>query len=518
VTETSPAGYSAPNPIAVTVTSNDLLGTAETTIDGFTTTQTVTGTPGTPNQGSTIAAPEAIGGHRDLSVHLVSASGQILFEANPAFDLPNSHLLHFDTLGNTGTGTYTVAWDGINPGTPPALNFTGLGGVDLTAGNATGLSLSIGADHDNSTATFTIYKDASNWSTVSINITGPSDGIDSNNPNQDVFIPFSSFITGGGTGAGNFSNVGAIQLQIAGGIPGLNGQISFLATIAPTILTANLANTPQTDLSITKTDGKATIVPGTSNTYTIVVTNVGPNDVTGAHVTDAFPGTFTNVTYTATATGGASGFTSTGSGNINDASVTMPVGSTVTYIVTGTVSASATGSLTNTATVATPANVTDPTPANNTATDTDTLTPQVDLQITKTDGTTTIVPGTSNTYTIVVTNAGPSVASGASIIDTFPSTFTNVSYTATATGGATGFAASGSGNISQTNVTMPVGSTITYTVTGTVSSLATGSLTNTATVAVPNGATDPTLANNTATDTDTLASRRLSKALFLGRY
>ena len=54
-----------------------------------------------------------------------------------------------------------------------------------------------------------------------------------------------------------------------------------------------------------------------------------------------------------------------------------------------------------------PVGVTDPTPANNTATDTDTLTPQADLQITKTDGKTTVVPGTSDTYTVVVTNVGP---------------------------------------------------------------------------------------------------------------
>ena len=146
----------------------------------------------------------------------------------------------------------------------------------------------------------------------------------------------------------------------------------------------------------------------------------------------------------------------------------LPVGSTITYTVTGTISPSATGTLSNTATVTVPTGVTDPTPANNTSTDTDTLAPQADLQITKTDGKTTVVPGTSDTYTVVVTNAGPSAVTGATIADIFPATFTNVTYTAVATGGATGFAASGSSNINQTAVNMPVGSTITYTVTGTV--------------------------------------------------
>ena len=59
-----------------------------------------------------------------------------------------------------------------------------------------------------------------------------------------------------------------------------------------------------------------------------------------------------------------------------------------------------------------------------------------------------------------------------------------MTYTASATGGATGFTASGSGNISNT-VNMPAGSTITYTVTGTVGPAATGNLTNTATVTAP---------------------------------
>ncbi len=51
----------------------------------------------------------------------------------------------------------------------------------------------------------------------------------------------------------------------------------------------------------------------------------------------------------------------------------------MTYTVTATVSAAATGTLANTATVTAPAGVTDPTPGNNSATDTDTLTPQADL-------------------------------------------------------------------------------------------------------------------------------------------
>jgi len=103
-----------------------------------------------------------------------------------------------------------------------------------------------------------------------------------------------------------------------------------------------------------------------------VVTNNGPSDVTGAVVTDNFPAIFTGVTFTATQSGGASGFTASGTGNIND-TVTMPAGSVITYIATGTISISATGTLSDTATVTAPIGVTDPNLANNSATDTDTL-------------------------------------------------------------------------------------------------------------------------------------------------
>src|SRR5207249_10213366 len=98
-------------------------------------------------------------------------------------------------------------------------------------------------------------------------------------------------------------------------------------------------------------------------------------------------------------------------------------------------------------------------------TDTDNITVQADLKVTVNDGKTTAVPGTKDTYTIVVTNVGPSKVIGAVVQDTFTSSFTGVTYTATTGSGASGFAAIGSGNINNT-VTMPPASTITYKATG----------------------------------------------------
>ena len=256
------------------------------------------------------------------------------------------------------------------------------------------------------------------------------------------------------------------------------------------------------DLKITVNDSKTAVAAGAQDTYSINVINLGPGFVGGASITDAFPTIFTNVSYTATQLGGASGFSASGAANIND-TVMMPSDSKITYKAKGKINPSATGTISNTASVTPPAGLNDPNPRNNTATDTDSITIKADLKVTVTDGKTAAVPGTKDTYTIVVTNVGPSNIAGAVIQDHFPSTFTGVTFTATQSGGATGFTSSGSGDVSQT-VAMPSGSHITYKATGTISASATSSISNTATVSVPTGVIDPNTANNTATDTDTL--------------
>ena len=93
-----------------------------------------------------------------------------------------------------------------------------------------------------------------------------------------------------------------------------------------------------------------------------------------------------------------------------------------------------------------------------------------DLSITKTDGLTFVTPGQTITYKIVVTNTGTAVAANALVTDAIPSTLTNVSWTSSATAGASGNQAAGTGSINDT-VTLNGGSSITYTVTAKVASL-----------------------------------------------
>ena len=68
-------------------------------------------------------------------------------------------------------------------------------------------------------------------------------------------------------------------------------------------------------------------------------------------------------------------------------------GGQVTFSATLQTSPTAAGSLTNTVSADAPAGVTETNSANNQATDVDTLTPQSDVSVTKTDGLTSIAAG-----------------------------------------------------------------------------------------------------------------------------
>jgi uncharacterized repeat protein (TIGR01451 family) len=125
------------------------------------------------------------------------------------------------------------------------------------------------------------------------------------------------------------------------------------------------------DLKVTCTDGKIWVADGSSDTYTITVTNTGLENVNGAVVTDTFPAQVQNVSYTATGKGGATGF-SAGSGNISQ-SLNLPPNSSVTYKATGFINGNSGTAISNTANVSVPAGVSDPNTANNQATDKDAI-------------------------------------------------------------------------------------------------------------------------------------------------
>src|SRR5262249_9088666 len=142
--------------------------------------------------------------------------------------------------------------------------------------------------------------------------------------------------------------------------------------------------------------------------------------------------------------------------------VDLPVGASVTFSFSANISPNATGTLVNTATVTPPPGETDNNPNNNTATDTDTLTPMSDLHITKLDNVGGIFNQQTNTptggavgaghdntvtYTIVVSNSGPSTAVNQTVTDnTLTGIAVSDSWSAIASPGSSVTTGSGTGN------------------------------------------------------------------------
>jgi uncharacterized repeat protein (TIGR01451 family) len=247
------------------------------------------------------------------------------------------------------------------------------------------------------------------------------------------------------------------------------------------------------NLMVTKTDNTTNemAIPGKAIIYTITVTNVGSDDLTGATIADPFPTTLNGVTFTASQTGGASGFTANGTGNISD-TVEMPIGSSITYTATGTIASSATGTLVNVA------SATDPDGNNSTATDTVTLTPMADLQITKT-APPAVFAATNFIIPLVVTNAGPSDAQSVTLSDLLPTGETLVFQFQSA--GTDMFILGSTGNqITDTISTLPAGASATISVIVMAEKSAVGTtVMNTATIS--STTPDPTPGNNSSTAT-----------------
>jgi uncharacterized repeat protein (TIGR01451 family) len=170
------------------------------------------------------------------------------------------------------------------------------------------------------------------------------------------------------------------------------------------------------------------VVAGQTVTYTITITNDGKSDVTGALVSDLFAGVLSGVTWTAVFSGGA---TDSGTGDIAE-TIDLPAGGSVVYTVTGLLASSATGSLVNTATVTSPFD-------SDADTVTDPIGGVIDLTVSKT-GDITYKGGGFLNFTVVVTNQGPSFASGVRVVDALPAGVVNWSWTVTYTGVGSGTA------------------------------------------------------------------------------
>ena len=139
------------------------------------------------------------------------------------------------------------------------------------------------------------------------------------------------------------------------------------------------------DLAINKTDNQTTAVPGTPITYVITITNNGPSTVNSLTMNDAVPAAILDPVFSNPSSGSYNSGTGAWTG------LTLASGQSITIQLSGTVSPSVTGNLVNTATVSGGEDgsgnpILDPVSSNNSSTDTDLLTPEATLTISKTDG------------------------------------------------------------------------------------------------------------------------------------
>ena len=236
------------------------------------------------------------------------------------------------------------------------------------------------------------------------------------------------------------------------------------------------------DLSIAKRAGPDPVVVGQNLRYTLTVSNVGPSTATAVVLKDTLPPGVTSVSSTPGAESCAEA-----SGVITCALPDMPANTSTT--VTILVTADTAGVITNTATVT--AGETDPDVTNNTATLMTTVDVAADLSITKSDSPDPAVAGASLSYTVMVTNNGPSDATAVTLTDTLPAGVAFVSSTPDSP-----TCTESSGTVSCTLGALNAGETTTVAIEVTVSSATIGTITNTA--SVTGNETDPDDTNNSA--------------------
>ncbi len=275
--------------------------------------------------------------------------------------------------------------------------------------------------------------------------------------------------------------------QAAAGGTSINNMASVTATENDPVAGNNSAAAMTTvnavaELTVTNTDAPDPVNVGANVTYTVTVSNAGPNNASNVMLSDTLPANSAFVSAMP-----SQGMCPAPAGGILTCNLGgLASGANANVMVVVTPGAAAVPSITNTASAS--ASEVDTNPADNTnIAQMTAVTPVANLSVTKTDAPDPIQLGSGNiTYTITVANAGPSAAASVVLTDTLPAGVTFVSATMPCT------QAMGTVTCNLGTINSGANTVITVIITPTAS----GTLNNTATVT---GATmDPAAANNTA--------------------
>jgi uncharacterized repeat protein (TIGR01451 family) len=165
-------------------------------------------------------------------------------------------------------------------------------------------------------------------------------------------------------------------------------------------------------LSVTKVDSPDPVVAGTTVTYTVEVTNVGPLDAADVQLADVLPAGTSLVSSNGCGEDPAGAPTCTVgpllAGTVASVELTVLIAANVPH---GTL-------LTNTVTVS--SSTLDPEPSDDTATAETAVVAQANVSLTKSASPNPVLAGGQLQYTLTVFNAGPSDAQGVTVADSLP--------------------------------------------------------------------------------------------------
>ena len=234
---------------------------------------------------------------------------------------------------------------------------------------------------------------------------------------------------------GSATRITVVATVLAGTAPGtLSNAASVVSTeqTTPVSTTADTTVTNEIDLEISKDTSpvNATAIAGQNLTYVLSVTNKGPSTATNVRVIDDLPAGVTVVSVTPTV---GTHVTNSTAGDVVVEIPTLAAAATGTITIVVTVPASQAGSLVNSATIGliSSTGFTEPITNNNSDSLTTTVASNVDLIVTKAGTPSSVRAGENVTYTVTVTNDGPSNGSNVSLSDNIPDGIQVTSVTGT---------------------------------------------------------------------------------------
>jgi uncharacterized repeat protein (TIGR01451 family) len=238
------------------------------------------------------------------------------------------------------------------------------------------------------------------------------------------------------------------------------------------------------DLAIEKSASPSPGVPGSDVTYTLKVTNKGPDTAQDAVVTDPLPDGLTFVS-------GSPQCSASTPGEVKCTLGSLAVGDSVTLTIVAHIADSVTAGFVNTATVS--SSTPDPDLSNNSASASTPISLEADLEIQKIASLATVTAGGQVSYTLIVSNNGPNDATDVTVTDPLPEQLRAISVQP-----SQGMCTIGDGVVCNLGA-IANGGSAQILITASVASSASGSLTNTATVT--GGQTDPSPDNNSSSAT-----------------